>query len=145
MGPVAQHLLIVGWHDGITEGFIQGHDGRWQYASMVAWDPVQKLRIFAMVPADELTVAEIRALGATSAGGEAKATNWARIRARISDFLQTVGGDIEIRVCDQLDGETKNTRRIVAAEVLGQLDCTVEDAAMSTRFAEWMTKFGTRD
>lgn len=136
-----QEFVVVGWYDGITEAFVQEFGGRWIYASIIAYDPKKKLKIFGAVEADAQTVSEVRALCAASEVGEGTVENWRRIRTRISKFLGTVEGEAELKLCEELDGETKASRRIDAGAILEELGREIEDAVGSTRFALWMSKF----
>ena len=122
-----REIVVVGWYDGLTEGFVQG------------------LRIFGLVAANILTVSEVRELCVASDSSDTTAETWGRIRARISKFLRTVEGEAELRLCDQLDGQTKDSRRIDATTIIGDLGCDIEGASDSTRFASWMSKFRVDD
>lgn len=137
----SQEVVVVGWHDGIIECFVQGDDGRWTYASMVAWDPGRKLRIFGIVAADAPTVSEVRSLCSESDSEDSKGQAWERIRARVSKFLRTVDGEAELVLCDQIDGEIKATWRIDARSLVDELGCELEEVSERTRFAFWQSKF----
>ncbi len=138
-----QEIVVVGWYDGVTEAFVQEHDGRWTYASMIAWDPERKLRIFGVVRADAPMVSEIRARCAASDSSDQKAENWRHIRAYISEFLRNVDGEAELRLCEELDGETKDSRRIDAGAILDDLGHEIDEVVGSTRFASWISRFST--
>ncbi|MEX1366580.1 MAG: hypothetical protein AB1Z98_25875 [Nannocystaceae bacterium] len=133
--------VTIGWYDGMTEGFIEEPAGRWVYASMIAWAPEQKFRIFGLVPADAVTVLDVRVLCAAASGRETTDQSWQVIRARISEFLQTVEGEAELRLCYQVDGDIKDSRRVDARLILGELGREIEEISSSTRFASWMSRF----
>lgn len=137
--------VTVSWYDGVIEAFVRRDDGDWAYASMIAWDPSRKLRIFGLVAADIATVSEVRALSIAADGGGPMAESWQRIRARVAKFLRNVQGAAELRLCDQLDGDTKDCRRIDATSIIDALGCEIEEACDSARFALWLAKFSTSD
>lgn len=131
-----QDFEILGWHDGITEALVRVEDEKWIYASMLAWNPQLHLRIFGLVEADPSVVAEVRELLALlSSDAESRAAAWSRLRSRIARFLLHASGQAEIRLCDELDGETKATLQVDVKSIIDLLGKEIDDAVDDVRFS----------
>ncbi len=48
-------------------------------------------------------------------------------------------------MCEQLDGETKDSRRVKATAIIGDLGCEVDEISESSRFASWIAKSSSEE
>lgn len=141
MSGTKGEIEIIGWHDGITEALLREEDGRWSYASLIAWKPDDGLRIFGLIAVDERTVAEVRGLMASpGASQREKQRAWSAVRRRIAGLLKVEEGEAELRLCDQLDGETKKSLRVHTQEIVAMMGGDVDDALSPERFSILVAK-----
>jgi hypothetical protein len=143
---VQEHPLeiveIIGWYDGIVEALVRSADGRWMYASMLAWNPENKLRIFGLMEADDTTVADLRTL--STAPEPTSPDSWSALRDRVAMFLAQVAGQAELRLCEELDGIPKATVKVDAGEIAEIAGQDADQALDGARFAKLQARFSER-
>lgn len=135
-------IVVIGWHDAITEAVLRVASGKWMYASMIAWSQEKNLRIYGLVEADDAAAAEVQALCAQcESSRRSKEESWSALRSRIAAFLRQASGPVEIRLCEDLNGETKATMQVGALEILPLMGREIEETLDSELFERLSARF----
>lgn len=116
---------FLAWHDGPTEAVLL-RGGTWWYASMLAWRPEERLRVFGLVPVDEHTVRGLKKLLAVFERDEAE-TDRVRLREAVQAFLQGASGPVELRLCESLSKPRLESVMVDFEEVASMMGKDVEE------------------